>query len=166
MQHAVYALFRFLFKRTACWHGERIKHMPTPIHSHRVVNHKPTLPPWECAHCRFIWYGWRSANENVFPPTLILCPDCRWELDTYLYRYHNKLIESQENIQALHTLSLTWSIKKIKCTRTYGKSVRKWMKSAIDQGMVETNSDNWYSISSQNNIAVDVRIIQREKIPA
>jgi hypothetical protein len=118
---------------------------------------KPTLPPWQCDHCKRIWYGGVHRDQWV-PEGYSLCLSCWSELDNFLYRtvrdnYNlSWAYMKTENIPIVHAKAREWIADATQKPHQpkniyYGGGVPAWMRSAIDKGLVETNADVVYIVT-------------------
>ncbi len=129
----------------------------------RTVQHKPTMPPFECLHCGLVFYGWYASDKEVdiMGETEPLCTRCHnacWN-----YRYDRP--EGDE-----HAFKLAWIAdsekqpKRLSDARRFHRSVPPWMRSAIRAGHVKSNGEEVYIISSQNNACVNVELSDSTKL--
>lgn len=127
-----------------------------------MTKHKKTIAPWECSHCGVIWYGTRGGSE-ILPAGVLLCIACWNALDGYLYRQHQNLYHQRHQPQvhpALQAQVTRWvADKSVKpyprpVARRFSGSVPKWMRSAIDAGMVKTNGTEVYIVYSEAQQAI------------
>src|SRR5260221_5630837 len=106
-----------------------------------IIKHRPAYAPFECGHCGYIWYG--GMGDHHYAPDVNLCDSCWNTLDNLLYR-KNALpaLTQQEHDEAQRTAS-AWlaNTEPRPVTRRFHQSVPKWLRSAIDTGMVQTNSN-------------------------
>lgn len=137
-----------------------------------IVKHRSTIAPFECAHCGYIWYGWTS-HHRATPENTTLCTPCWSALDNYIYALSKKGEVSpyeEQDIEKRHQLASTWIADKNNkpsprpASRRYHGSVPKWLRSAIDVGLVQTNSKGVYIVYSQGDTAVNVEMADRSTL--
>lgn len=131
----------------------------------KVTKHRRTLGPFECAHCGLIWYGGMASTREA--PGYVLCDKCHNAV-TSLYWLNEPMFDLTEASiekakQEIQTEAITWVLDKtqhpLPRKQVFDRSVPRWMRSAIKQGMVKTNSGETYVVYSQGYIATQVQII-------
>src|SRR5271157_685534 len=116
----------------------------------REVKHRRTCAPFECDHCGVIWYG-GAASSHYTPDSLTLCAQCHIALDNYLDEKYDDFFYSlrdehtEERMKLVHADAWAWIQNKhnkpylVVAEKRFRRSVPKWMRSAINAGMVQPN---------------------------
>ncbi len=125
----------------------------TALEEQRIVKHKGTIPPFECHHCGMIWYGGASLEDKNKPSGTVLCIDCWNALDTYLYSDgpHCKSDATIRQVDFQH-IATDWIADQTQqpLPRTkekrFDRSVPRWMRRAIDLGLVQPNEKDVYIV--------------------
>lgn len=121
----------------------------------RIVRHKATISPFECYHCGVIWYGMAGSENEDRPPDTVLCVHCHNALWNYLYYDGPHCKNGAEvNKATLQQISGAWIADKTKKpfprneSKRFERSVPRWMRRAIDLGLVKPNDKDVYIIST------------------
>lgn len=134
----------------------------------RIITHRPTGTPLECIHCRYCWYGTGCSYKNVTDK--VLCDLCWEALDTHIwakrdrYKYMPMSTEREALGREIRNDGQTWLADKTTVPRKrtherrFDKSVPKWMRSAIQQGLIKTSDEGMHTIQSCNNIAITAKL--------
>lgn len=125
------------------------------LSTERVIKHHATLAPFACAHCGLMWYGTTTDTlEGV-----VLCAKCSAAMDRYACDTHRGLYDQTAgSIKAhpqLKQAALDWvadphqkPLPRTGDTR-FLSSVPRWMRSAIDAGLVKPNDMEIYIVFSR-----------------
>ena len=132
----------------------------------KIVKHRSTIAPFECAHCGYIWYGYATGNKLM--PGVIICTRCWLELDNYIWKEHKELYhaEGDEGCNIAHE----WVQDKTKnplprsAEKRFHRSVPKWIRTAIASGMMRTDSQDAYVIYSRDGVALKAEIVDRSSL--
>lgn len=134
-----------------------------------MTKHRKTCSPFECTHCGYIWYGFATDHRYVSDST-VLCHRCWNTLDIYLWKKYEDVFsamqdaETDDNLQAVRIDAQSWIENKNNkplprsSERRFAANVPKWMRSAINAGMVITNSEDSYIVYGHGNQATAVEI--------
>lgn len=125
----------------------------TALEEQRIVKHKGTIPPFECHHCGMIWYGGASLEDKNKPSGTVLCIECGNALDTYLYSDGPHCqSEAWMNKMDFQHIAADWIADKTqkplprKEEERFDRSVPRWMRRAIDLGLVQSNEKDVYIV--------------------
>ncbi len=125
----------------------------------KETKHRSTIAPFECDHCGYTFNGWTVTNRDV--PNITLCSPCYNELVNYLWEKPDDEITQEGLAWVRDTRNKPYPRSD---ARRFHPNVPKWMRSAITQGMVKTNSDECYVVYSQEQIAVKVDIVDNSRL--
>jgi hypothetical protein len=129
----------------------------------KITRQKETLAP---GNATIVGRSGTCGNQAIIPPDKVLCVQCWSALDHHLYQHHRALYKRmEEQSSALHGLAREWIADKHHpprprpLTKRFSSSVPQWMRSAIDAGMVKTNSEEKYVVYNQRQIAIRVEVV-------
>lgn len=124
--------------------------------------HRHVHTPFECSHCGLIRYGYSSTPNHAIDARL--CLQCGDDLSDYMDGIYSGKRTDPPSSKA-PDYAKTWIDDKsstISSDKHYHKSVPKWMQSAIDKGLVKTNSEEVYTVTVNDlGEAISVEVNQK-----
>lgn len=130
----------------------------------KIIKHKGTYSPLKCEHCSLMWYGYYTSDAWL--DNVVLCARCYNALINHVYKYGN-YDERRENPSEYQKIVREWAANKKNKPhprtpeRSFHSSVPKWMRNAINAGMVTANDTIWYIVYSQGDQTIKVETMDK-----
>lgn len=135
----------------------------------KTIRRKPTLSPWQCAHCDRAWYGMRATLEGLLDDGVEICYLCRNALEKFLEQRFYADMQAywcREGVsERLRTAVRQWIADKNKEPRRpkdiyRGGRVPRWMRIALDRGLVKPNIWDVYTVTTLDDEPISVEVTQ------
>ena len=130
-----------------------------------ITKHRRVHPPRECSRCGYTFYG--MVPTDTYKTGHQLCRTCWRVLDTLVTTQMPFAATGADEQEWEEVCRLALRYVEQKQPRAQGKrfdaSVPKWMRSAIEAGLVTTNSEEVHTIYSEGERVVKVERREQEE---